>query len=166
MHSERLRPNCLFPQSEHYPTQRPREPLCLIFSPPYIALLLLSVLGTMPVLRCFSPLTRANFCLPASPSSRWHEHESHDLWMHVRGGQNKTVVSFLNGWTFASLLRFICELCVTESCKSIVEQCTGPGKRMVPRLREFFRQGLAGVVSNSKNKILTTWEPFFLPIPV
>ena len=38
---------------------------------------------------------------------------------------------------------------------------TGPGKRMVPRLREFFRQGQAEVVSNSKNKILATWEPFF-----
>ena len=34
--------------------------------------------------------------------------------------------------------------------------CTGPGKRMVPRLREFFRQGQAEVVSNSKNKILAT----------
>ena len=32
---------------------------------------------------------------------------------------------------------------------------------MVPRLPEFFRQGQAGVVSNSKNKILATWEPFF-----
>ena len=40
-------------------------------------------------------------------------------------------------------------------------ECTGPGKRMVPRLREFFRQGQAAVVSNSKNKILATWEPFF-----
>ena len=37
---------------------------------------------------------------------------------------------------------------------------------MVPRLREFFRQGQAKVVSNSKNKILATWEPFFLPGPV
>ena len=32
---------------------------------------------------------------------------------------------------------------------------------MVPRLREFFRQGQAEVVSNSKNKILATWELFF-----
>ena len=32
---------------------------------------------------------------------------------------------------------------------------------MVPRLREFFRQGQTEVVSNSKNKILATWEPFF-----
>ena len=32
---------------------------------------------------------------------------------------------------------------------------------MVPRLRECFRQGQAEVVSNSKNKILATWEPFF-----
>ena len=39
--------------------------------------------------------------------------------------------------------------------------CTGPGKIMVPRLREFFRQGQAEVVSNSKNKILAYWEPFF-----
>ena len=38
---------------------------------------------------------------------------------------------------------------------------TGAGKRMVPRLREFFRQCQAEVVSNSKNKILATWEPFF-----
>ena len=37
---------------------------------------------------------------------------------------------------------------------------------MVPRLREVFRQGQAEVVSNSKNKILATWEPFFLPGPV
>ena len=37
---------------------------------------------------------------------------------------------------------------------------------MVPRLREFFRQGQAEVVSNSKNKSLATWEPFFLPGPV
>ena len=37
----------------------------------------------------------------------------------------------------------------------------GPGKRMVPGLRESFRQGQAEVVSNSKNKILATWEPFF-----
>ena len=32
---------------------------------------------------------------------------------------------------------------------------------MVPRLREYFRQGQAEVVSNSKNKILATCEPFF-----
>ena len=38
---------------------------------------------------------------------------------------------------------------------------TGPGKRMVPRLQKLFRQGQAEVVSNSKNKILATWEPFF-----
>ena len=38
---------------------------------------------------------------------------------------------------------------------------TGPGKKTVPRLREFHRQGQAGLVSNSKNKILATWEPFF-----
>ena len=37
---------------------------------------------------------------------------------------------------------------------------------MVPRLREFFRQGQAEVVSSSNNKILATWEPFFLPDPV
>ena len=37
---------------------------------------------------------------------------------------------------------------------------------MVPRLRELFRQGKAEVVSNSKNKILATWELFFLPGPV
>ena len=37
---------------------------------------------------------------------------------------------------------------------------TEPGKRMVPRLGELFRQGQAEVVSNSKNKILATWEPF------
>ena len=37
---------------------------------------------------------------------------------------------------------------------------------MVPRLRELFRQGQAEVVSNSKNKILATWEPFFWPGPV
>ena len=43
---------------------------------------------------------------------------------------------------------------------------TGPGKRMVPRLWEFFRQGQAEVVSNSKNKILATCEPFFWPGPV
>ena len=43
---------------------------------------------------------------------------------------------------------------------------TGPGKRMVSRLREFFRQGQAEVVSNSKNKIHQTWELFFLPGPV
>ena len=42
---------------------------------------------------------------------------------------------------------------------------TGPGKKMVPRLRELFRQGQAEVVSNSKNKILATWELFFLPGP-
>ena len=35
-------------------------------------------------------------------------------------------------------------------------QYTGRGKRVVPRLREFFRQGQAEVVSNSKNKILAT----------
>ena len=47
------------------------------------------------------------------------------------------------------------ELCISLSI------FTGPGKRMVPRLREFFRQGQAEVVSSSKNKILATWEPFF-----
>ena len=34
-------------------------------------------------------------------------------------------------------------------------------QKMVLRLRELFRQGQAEVVSNSKNKILATWEPFF-----
>ena len=43
--------------------------------------------------------------------------------------------------------------------------CTGPGKRMVPTLRELFRQGQAEVVSNSKNKILATWEPVFFAGP-
>ena len=42
---------------------------------------------------------------------------------------------------------------------------TGPGKKMAPRLREFFRQGQAEEVSNSKNKILATWEPFFFAGP-
>ena len=48
-----------------------------------------------------------------------------------------------------------------SSLSSPSSALTGPGKRMVPRLREFFRQGQAEVVSNSKNKILATWEPFF-----
>ena len=41
------------------------------------------------------------------------------------------------------------------------EVYTGPGKRLVPRLREFFRQGQAEVVSNSKNKILAAGNHFF-----
>ena len=44
--------------------------------------------------------------------------------------------------------------------KATIRLCRGPGKKIVPRLREFFRPGQAEVVSNSKIKILATWEPF------
>ena len=37
------------------------------------------------------------------------------------------------------------------------------GLKTVPRLREFFRQVEAGVVSNSRNKLHQTWRPFFSP---
>ena len=40
--------------------------------------------------------------------------------------------------------------------------CTGPGKRMVPRLREFFRQGQAEVLSNSKKKFSQPGNRFFV----
>ena len=53
------------------------------------------------------------------------------------------------------------ELCEEEKLSLKHLHSTGPGKRMVPRLREFFRQGQAEVVSNSKKKILATWAPFF-----
>ena len=51
--------------------------------------------------------------------------------------------------------------CITNNLDSFQQKRTNSfysGKRMVPRLREFFRQGQAEVVSNSQNKILATWE--------
>ena len=54
------------------------------------------------------------------------------------------------------------ELAYNVRVSSKETQCTGPGKRMVPRLREFCRQGQAGVVSKSKNKILANLGTVFL----
>ena len=56
--------------------------------------------------------------------------------------------------------------CSQSTSLARYKSTTGPSKKMVPRLWEFFRQGQAEVVSNSKNKSLATWEPFFLPGPV
>ena len=39
------------------------------------------------------------------------------------------------------------------------------GKKVVPRLREFFGQVEAKVVSNSRNKFRQTWGPLFSPSP-
>ena len=39
----------------------------------------------------------------------------------------------------------------------------GVGKKVGPRLREFFRQFEAEVVSNSRTKIHQTWDPLFSP---
>ena len=62
---------------------------------------------------------------------------------------------------FALILRHYMGESQHDELVLIAGGCTGPGKKTVPRLREFFRQGQAEVVSNSKNKILATWERFF-----
>ena len=100
------------------------RPLCLPLS--HIALLLLSILGTMPAssARFFrSPgKTRANFCPRPLLLPRWHD-ESHDLWMHVRGGRNKTAASFLNcRTTFPSSPLVFSELRIPASCNGDAEQ--------------------------------------------
>ena len=48
-----------------------------------------------------------------------------------------------------------------NTCVTSMTPCgyTRPGKRMVPRLLEFFRQGQAEVVSKSRNEIHQTWGP-------
>ena len=65
--------------------------------------------------------------------------------------------------TFSAVVRFHVINIRIHYGSSTKVSCTGPGKRMAPRLREFFKQGQAEVISNSKNKTIATWEPFFLP---
>ena len=45
----------------------------------------------------------------------------------------------------------------TKSLRQTFEVCTGTGKSTGPRLREWFRQVEAEVVSNSNNKLHQTW---------
>ena len=41
---------------------------------------------------------------------------------------------------------------------------TGLSKKVVPRLRECCRQAQAEVISNSKDKIHQTWDPYYSPL--
>ena len=85
------------------------------------------------------------------------------LFINLQRGTKRLVPGWEN---FLAALAYLLCLALPGSCLAIftnilVHLCTGPGKRMAPRLQEFFRPGQAEVVSNSKNKILATWEPFF-----
>ena len=66
-----------------------------------------------------------------------------------------------------------CNLCLKTDIHATIDKtsaqaCKNNEKyrtKLFTRLREFFKQGQAEVVSNSKNTILATWEPFFFAGP-